>query len=372
MIIAGIGTAVPEFSIAQDDAATVAMALGHYDASRTDRLAKLYRLTRVQRRFSVLLKDNLGRFESQDLFRPVPDAASRGPVISERMGRYECHAPDLAEKAARRALDRASIAPAAITHLITVSCSGFSAPGADIALIKRLGLSPETQRTHVGFMGCHGALNGIRVARGLLQNAPDARVLLVAVEICSVHYQFSDEDDSNLANGLFSDGAAALVALPRESDRGADWHVAGSGACLLPDSESAMTWKVRDHGFQMTLGREVPALIQAHLRPWLESWLSRFNMAIEEVGTWAVHPGGPAILQAVQSTLGLRHEDLGASWEVLRAFGNMSSPTILFVLEQLRDAAAPCPCVALGFGPGLAVEATLIRQAEVRQTCGIT
>jgi predicted naringenin-chalcone synthase len=120
-----------------------------------------------------------------------------------------------------------------------------------------------------------------------------------------------------------------------------------------------MTWRIRDHGFQMTLSREVPQLIRTHLTPWLSAWLARHGLSKEQIGSWAVHPGGPAILQGVQAALNLTRDDLRSSWEVLAECGNMSSPTILFVLERLRARAVPRPCVALGFGPGLAVEAQL-------------
>lgn len=361
MIIAGLGTAVPEFAIRQEHAAAIATTMCHYDDSQSDRIRKLYRLTRVEKRHSVLLNDGVGARESQDFFAPSNGEASLGPPIGARMQRYEHHAPLLALEAAGKALHAAGVEPGRVTHLITVSCSGFAAPGVDIALIKELGLPPDTQRTHIGFMGCHAALNGIRVARGFIQGDPGAVVLLAAVEICSVHYQYSAEDETNLANGLFSDGAGALVlSAGREASAGA-WRVADTGSCILPDSEDAMTWRVRDHGFQMTLGRQVPALIHSNLLPWLERWLAGCGLTPAEIATWGVHPGGPAILQSVTAALSLRKEDLGASWEVLREFGNMSSPTILFVLDRLQQADAPRPAVVLGFGPGLAVEAVLFR-----------
>jgi len=361
MFVAGMGTAVPEFSVTQERAATIATSMCDFDAAQSERLQKLYRLTRVGKRHSVLLNDDRGQRDSQDFFPPPNGHPSLGPTLGERMLRYERHASDLAIAAAESALLDAEAAAGEITHLITVSCSGFAAPGTDIALIRELGLSPGTQRTHVGFMGCHGALNGMRVARAFVRSDPSAVVLLVAVEICSVHYQFSLEDETNLANGLFSDGAGALVARAWAEPAPETWKATAAGSCILPDSETAMTWKVRDHGFQMTLGREVPQRIQTYLHPWLSAWLAPHGLALEEVATWAVHPGGPAILQSVRAALALSQDDLRYSWEVLREYGNMSSPTILFVLDRLRAADAPRPCVALGFGPGLAVEAVLFQ-----------
>src|SRR5262249_31316679 len=131
--------------------------------------------------------------------------------------------------------------------------------------------------------------------------------------------------------------------------------------CLLPDCEQAMRWSVGDHGFEMSLTTKVPRLIEAHLRPWLEPWLARQGLAIGDVPSWAVHPRGPRILEAVASTLRLAPQQMEESWEVLAQYGNMSSPTILFILERMRRRQAPRPCVALGFGPGLVVEAMLFR-----------
>jgi len=359
MYIGGIGTAVPAHDIGQAEAARVAGTLCPYDDAQKRRIEKLYGLTRVSRRHSVLLEPGENGHPVQHFFQPANSIDSAGPALSERMRRYEAEAPALALEAAQSALFASGFAPSSITHVITVSCSGFVAPGVDAALIRALGLPPTTQRTHVGFMGCHGALNAIRVAHGYLGALPESRVLIVAVELCSLHYQYSAEDETNLANGLFSDGAAALVACGAPPPGVTPWRCAATGSCLLPDSEDAMTWKIRDHGFQMTLSRDVPIKIKAHLKPWLTAWLAENGLAMEEIGSWAVHPGGPAILQGVRDALALQKEDLAPSWSVLRDYGNMSSPTVLFVIDQLRRGQAELPCVALGFGPGLAVEAVL-------------
>lgn len=359
LYIAGIGTAVPAHGIGQIDAAQVAGELCDYSEQEKRRIEKLYALTRVSRRHSVLLEAGEGGRTVQQFFKPAQDRGASGPPLGDRMRRYEADAPPLALEAAQAALFTAGMNPGEITHLITVSCSGFAAPGVDVALMKALGLAPTTQRTHVGFMGCHGALNAVRVAHGFMGALHTARVLIVAVELCSLHYQYSTDDETNLANGLFSDGAAALVAREIPPSGAPAWRCAATGSCLLPDSEDAMTWKIRDHGFQMTLGREVPLKIKEHLRPWISEWLGEQGLKPEDIKSWAVHPGGPAILQSVREALNLKKEDLATSWAILRDYGNMSSPTVLFVLDALRRQQAELPCVALGFGPGLAVEATL-------------
>jgi alpha-pyrone synthase len=240
---------------------------------------------------------------------------------------------------------------------VTVSCTGFSAPGWDIDLIRRLELNPTVQRTHVGFMGCHGALNGLRVARAFADADAAARVLVCAAEACTLHFHYVGTPKQMIANALFADGAAALVGRCVPD---APWSVVASGSCLLPDSADAMTWNIGDHGFAMTLAARVPELIRQHLRPWLESWLATHQLNIGSIGSWAVHPGGPRILDAVEASLGLPPSATAVSREVLAACGNMSSPTVLFVLERLRQQQAALPCVMLGFGPGLMAEAALV------------
>jgi predicted naringenin-chalcone synthase len=239
---------------------------------------------------------------------------------------------------------------------VTVSCTGFQAPGFDIELIKKLHLAPTIERTHVGFMGCHGALNGLRVARAYADSQPAARILLCAVELCGLHYRYSWTPRSMVSNALFADGAGALVGAAGDT---AGWRAVASGTCVFPDTQYAMTWSIGDHGFEMTLSTHVPGLIAQHLRPWVEQWLAGNGLKLAEIASWAVHPGGPRILSAVEESLGLASEATAVSREVLECCGNISSPTVLFILERLRQRQAPRPCVALGFGPGLTAEAAL-------------
>jgi predicted naringenin-chalcone synthase len=242
-----------------------------------------------------------------------------------------------------------------------VSCTGFHAPGVDYELITGLGLRPTTQRTHVGYMGCHGAVNGLRVAAAFTGADPAARVLLCAVELCSLHYFYGWEPSKVIANALFADGAAAAVGSPADAAPADAWAVTATASRLLPDSAGAMTWTVGDHGFEMTLSKHVPRLIAAHVRPWLIEWLSACGLALADVGSWALHPGGPRILEAVEEGLHLPRDAAAVSRQVFSECGNMSSPTLLFILDRLRAAGAARPCVALAFGPGLMAEAALLR-----------
>jgi predicted naringenin-chalcone synthase len=152
-----------------------------------------------------------------------------------------------------------------------------------------------------------------------------------------------------------------VVGMPAAAAPASAWRVAATGSCYLPDSARAMTWSIGDHGFEMTLSKRVPGLIEQHLRPWLETWLAGQGLALNEIACWAIHPGGPRILGAVEQALGLCPEQTATALEVLCELGNMSSPTVLFILDRLRRQGAVPPCVALGFGPGLVAEATLFR-----------
>lgn len=357
--ILGLATALPSRSIEQTEVADIAATFLFEDPRQGRALKALFRRSQVRRRSSVVLEPRDAAGLPQSFYPPAADNQDRGPRTSKRMERYALEVGPLALAAAERALAASPCTADQITHLVTVSCTGFAAPGVDVTLIKRLGLAPTVGRVHVGFMGCHGVLNGMRVARAFVEADPKARPLLCAVELCSLHFQYGWEADWLVANSLFADGAAAAVIGPPGGDRTDAWRIQALGSCLMPDSEDAMTWRIADHGFQMSLSAQVPELIARYLRPWLESWLKAEGVAIEQIGSWAVHPGGPRILGSVTNALGLPAQVTDVSAAVLAEHGNMSSPTVLFVIEQLQRLAAPRPCVALAFGPGLIAEAAL-------------
>jgi predicted naringenin-chalcone synthase len=361
--IAGLGLALPEHSIAQHEAAQFALASCVATDKQRQLAPKLYQRSGVESRHSVLLTASTnGQPAEQAYYEPPSDLRPYGPSTAQRMMVYREQAGDLATRAAEQALDTSCTPADSITHLVTVSCSGFYAPSFDVQMINRLGLSPKVPRTHVGFMGCHGALNGLRVAKAFAAADPSARVLLVAVELCSLHYQYEWTNERIVSNSLFADGAASLV-VRNEANALSPWNVYDDFAEIVPDSEDAMSWAIGDHGFQMTLSAAVPELIRQELRGRMEGWLRQNRLAISDIAGWAIHPGGPRILHACQEALQLPDTALAASHETLRQYGNMSSPTVLFVLDKLRDA-TPGPVVMLGFGPGLAIEACLLMPSE--------
>lgn len=366
LALLGLATAVPSRTIEQSAAAELVKPLCCETPEQAKLLGVLYRRTTVRRRASVLIENEGGPTETvQSFFRPLSHPGDSGPTTGERMSVYGPEAEVLATESGGKALEKSGLAPEEITQLITVSCSGFAAPGVDVALMDNLGLSPEVGRTHIGFMGCHGVLNGLRVARGLLEEGEPGSILLVAVELCSLHLQYGWDPERIVANALFADGSGALVLGPEaRSTRG--WKLLASGSYLFPDSRDAMTWRVADHGFVMSLSPTVPELIGGGLKSWISGWLDGRGLSLEDVPTWAVHPGGPRILSAVETSLSLRKDQMEVSRSVLAEHGNMSSATVVFLLERLIEQGASLPCVALGFGPGLAVEATLFGEGVDR------
>jgi predicted naringenin-chalcone synthase len=351
--------------LSQEQALQIAQRLCRPTAEQDRWLRRIYEHAGVRTRHITLGQDVVqdlirGTRSSASAFLPNGDPESRGPTTGQRMAHYAAGAGPLAVQAGRRALDQAGLAAADITHLVTVSCTGFRAPGVDVELIGGLGLHPGTERTHIGYMGCHGALNGLRVGRALVDADPAARVLLCAVELCSLHFLYHWDPEMVIGYALFADGAAALVGGSAGRALPDAWKVSASGSCVFPNCADVMTWSVGDNGFVMKLSRRVPGLIATNLRPWLTAWLGRHELSLAEVGSWAVHPGGPKILEAVEESLELPRSALDASRAILAEKGNMSSPTVLFILDRLRRQRAARPCVALGFGPGLTVEAALL------------
>ena len=365
--ILGLGTALPTHTMTQREALELAQQLSCRDEHQARLARVLYLKAGVERRRTVLPHRTALDYAAQESDAADEAAVLEGqgngsarPTTGLRMQLYAEHSTPLACQAARIALNEAGLLGQHISHLIKVSCTGFAAPGVDVELIEQLPLPATVERVQIGFMGCHGAVNGLRVAQALSTADPAARVLLCAVELCSLHYRFQWNPDTFLGNALFADGAAAAVVGSTKGAASEAWKVAATGSCLLPDSKDAMSWQIGDDGFEMRLSQRVPELIGRHLRPWLSMWLDRHGLGITDVASWDIHPGGPRILDAVEKSLSLPPTATETSRRVLAECGNMSSPTVLFILDRLRRQQAPRPCVVLGFGPGLVAEAALL------------
>lgn len=367
--ILGMGTAFPPRALTQVEAARASATTQALEVDERRRTLALYRRSGVETRRSVLLDPEESISSSLERFyTPRSRESDSGPTTRQRMEVYEREAGALVTRAAALALADAAVSSSRITHLVTVSCTGFSSPGIEHFLIRSLDLSPAVARVHVGFMGCHGAFNALRVAEAFCAANPGTLVLLAAVELCTLHFSYSGDPEKEVANALFGDGAAAVICGhggKRGGQGGREnpepWQAVSFGSCILPRSERDMTWRIGDNGFEMTLSPRVPERLQESLRPWLEPWLAREGCPLESIKSWAIHPGGPRILSAIEASLGLPPDATEVSREVLSDVGNCSSPTVLCILDRLRQRRSPRPCVALGFGPGLSAEAVLFR-----------
>lgn len=297
--------------------------------------------------------------------RPVHHDARTSTVLTPSTGArnaaYVREAPPLFLAAAKDALGGSDLDADDVTHVVTVSCTGFFAPGPDYLLVRQLGLPVTTQRFHLGFMGCYGAFPALRLAQAVCRADPGAVVLVVCAELCSLHLHVADDLDTVLSSSLFADGAAAAVVSGRAPGPGLGTVTLDElGTTLSEDGEADMAWTIGDQGFDMVLSRYVARILGSSLPAAVPSLLGTVRPA--DVDRWAVHPGGRAVLDQVQSALGLTDAHLAPSREVLRRYGNMSSATVLFVLSALlrEPATATEQLAALAFGPGLTVESALL------------
>jgi predicted naringenin-chalcone synthase len=281
------------------------------------------------------------------------------PATSARMALYEQHAPALAEQAVRR-LDLAHDL-AGVTHLVCASCTGFMAPGLDQVLAERLALMPGLERTFIGFMGCYAAVPALRAAHHIVRGEPDARVLVVNAELCSLHMREASDLETVLSFLLWGDGATA--ALVSAEPRGLRLHDFRSVA--LPDTADLITWRIGDSGFQMGLSGKVPLRIERALRDEEASngadGILR-GQRPDAFEYWAVHAGGRTVLDAVEQGLRLVPDALAHSRGILQDRGNMSSVTLMCVLERILAEPGEGEGIALAFGPGLCAETFRFRK----------
>ena len=343
-----IGTAVPRHEV--HDAFRIFAGRQITEPRTRTAFARLAERSHIDRRYSVLLPNAEASGTVDDFYR-----LDRFPGTAARMARYEAEAPALAE-AACDALGLADEAPG-ITHLILATCTGFVAPGLDHWLIQRYGIRASVERSVVGFMGCQAAINALKLAWHIVRSDPAARVLVVNLELCTLHLQPSSEIEQLLCFLLFADGCSA--ALVTAEPRGLTLD--GFHAALIPEAADQITWRIGDGGFDMTLSGFVPLTLARALPGQAAAILD--GAATEAFDLWAVHPGGRSVLDAVMHGLDLPPQALEASRAVLRDHGNMSSATVMFVLERMLGAPRGQRGCALAFGPGLSAETMRFRVA---------
>ena len=327
------------------------MQTNSFAASQKSFIKKIYEGSSIDTRYSVipdyqLPTDQRTFFPRNDDLDPVPSTAQRNALFC-------VEANNLSTLAVRRLLDQLpGFDPQRITHLVTVSCTGFSAPGFDLHLVKEFNLAPGIHRFHIGFMGCFAAFPALKLAKSLVQSTPGAQVLVVDVEACTLHFQKDFEPDVVVANALFADGAAALLVSGDEGTL----QLHDFRSHIIPGSENDMAWIIGETGFDMKLSSYVPRLIEGNIEAVLERLFAASGWDRAALKLWAVHPGGRAILDKTAAVLGLNNDELAVSYDILRRFGNMSSVTIFFVLKEMLDRKLKGKLFACAFGPGLTVE----------------
>ncbi|MBA3603972.1 MAG: type III polyketide synthase [Parachlamydiaceae bacterium] len=359
--ILSLSTANPPMAWAQDDIAKKMIDLFSLEEEKAISLQQMYQNSAIGYRYSVI-DDSTPEREHRNFFGD--NAQKTKPGMYQRNEIYKKEAPVFAHTAALKAIELWGGSPSEITHVISVSCTGVMAPGIEFQLIESLNLNRTVFRLGINFMGCFGAFKGLQAANAFAKECPSHRILLVCTELCSLHFQTDLTQDILLANTLFSDGIAATVvgSDPRPYEKPL-FSIVAQKSLAIDNSLDKMSWEAGDHGFFMKLSSFVPAHIKKHIEK-LVSPLLENNTSIDECD-WAVHPGGKSIIQAIERALKLDQKQTAAAWETLWNYGNMSSATFLFVLDNIiRCKTDKLWTAGLGFGPGLSLEGILLRKNQ--------
>lgn len=365
--ILSIGTAVPATRILQPEIRDFFAAQPTIDRLAARLIRAAFDHSAIDSRYTVI--DELGSPDASAALSHTPDhlfvdAASRelhSPSTGDRNDIYRREAPALFAAAAADAMQRAGVQASEITHIVTASCTGFYAPGPDFRLVRDLGIRTTAERYHLGFLGCAAAFPALRAATRISTAQPDAVVLVVCGELCTLHIRSSRDPEQIVASAVFADGAAAAIVTATAPRTDAPTLEVGDFfTAITADGESDMAWTIGDAGFEMTLTAEVPRIVGREIREVVRTVLGTDENPADAVDAWAVHPGGRSVLDRVQAGLDLDEQAMDASRGILREFGNMSSATVMFILQKLMlddDLADGARIAGLAFGPGLTVEA---------------
>jgi predicted naringenin-chalcone synthase len=364
--IISIGTAVPAFKHRQQDILQFMQSVYALTEADKRKLRFLYHQSDIETRHSVV--GDYSRPISEWKFYPATEGLEPFPSLEQRMAVYHKHAAPLSLHAVRDCLD-GTIKQQEVTHLITVSCTGMSAPGLDLQLMELLELPRHAWRSSVNFMGCYAAIHALKIADAICNGDRQAKVLIVCTELCTLHFQREGTVDNIASSLLFADGSAAvLVAHSEDAHRGL--QLQSFYAEVVPKGKKDMAWELSSSGFLMTLSSYIPDLVEADFGELAGRAFTHAGITQQQVTQWCIHPGGKKILEAVSKSLQLASTDLQACYDVLRNYGNMSSPTVLFVLKKLMQQMMhtspkeePERVFAAAFGPGLTME-TFVAQAQ--------
>jgi len=360
--IASIGTASPKYKTPQMKICKFMSEAAQLDEDEAKRLFLLYKASGINYRYSVI--PDFGRENGNYEFFPNTVGLEPFPTISQRMDLYRKEALALCIQSISACLNKTNISKESITHLITVSCTGMYAPGIDLEITDALGLPKSIHRTCINFMGCYAAFNALKVADAFCKSQPDANVLIVAVELCTIHYQKSKDWDDILSNALFSDGAAAVLISSNKQEHSC-LSIESFFCDVASEGKKDMSWVIDNHGFQMTLSSYIPSLIKGGIKRLTNSLLERSGIELSEIFKCAIHPGGKKILEVIEEELSLTRSQTAHSFDVLREYGNMSSPTVLFVLERILNSLTSADheknILSFAFGPGLTLESMTLK-----------
>lgn len=359
--ITAIGTATPAHRFSQSAIADFMVRAMQLDEHEARKLRALYRATGIESRYSVL--PDYGKSADFEFYANSADFSPM-PTTKKRLELFRKHAVELSKASVLNALNgSARVGRRDITHLIVVSCTGLYAPGLDIDLIKALDLRADVQRTGVNFMGCYAAFNALKLADSFCGNNEDAKVLIVCTELCSLHFQNENTQDNMLANALFGDGSACMVVEGR-TRKGLNLKPEIFHCDIALNGEDDMAWTVGDAGFEMKLSAYVPDIIQTGIRDLTSRLLAGLSKNLSDVTYFAIHPGGKRILEVIEKELGLTHAQNSHAYNVLKQYGNMSSPTVVFVLKELcgnlNGVDHNKKILSFAFGPGLTLESMLL------------
>lgn len=351
--IISIETALPAYRHQQDDILAFMQRVYAADAVDSRKMKFLYNQSGIKNRHSII-----GDYSQpiQDWkFYPRSENLEPFPSLEQRMALYHKHAAALSVDAIRKCLNGV-LAAKEVTHLITVSCTGMSAPGLDLQVVEMMDLPKNIYRTSVNFMGCYAAIHALKIADSICAANNTARVLIVCTELCTLHFQKEHTINNITASMLFADGAAAVL-VTHDHYQTTGVQLKHFYSEITPRGKKDMAWELSSSGFLMTLSGYIPELIEEDFEQLIQRSAQAAGIKVKDIDHWCIHPGGKRILTAVQKSLSLSDAALDASHQVLERYGNMSSPTILFVLkEMLKEPANKGNVLGAAFGPGLTME----------------
>lgn len=361
--ITALGTANPSNRIHQSIIADFMLRAMKFCNGDRRKLKTVFRASGIEYRHSVL--EDYGKVRDFS-FYPNTEDLEPFPGTEKRLQVFRQCALSLSVASCRDMLkDYPGFDVKEVTHLIVVCCTGMYAPGLDVELVNALKLASTVQRTAINFMGCQAAFNALKIADALCRSKPDGKVLIVCTELCSLHFQRLATDDNLVANALFADGSAALLVEGQADSGPLKLKIEEFHSDLATEGLSDMAWTIGDLGFEMRLSSYVPGLIQKGIVALIDALLEKISVTFSEIQHYAIHPGGKKILQVIEEALQIEKTGLAPAYHVLKNYGNMSSPTVLFVLKEIVDKLNGINSgeriLGVAFGPGLTLESMVLK-----------